>query len=192
MSRSRRYTAAGILFALSGLLIPSAPALAGIDDFVGQWVNVDRDTSGITRIEVTRRGPGLDVHVFGQCEPRDCDWGTVRGNLYSPSADSNPFRDANAVSATFNAGFAQKLIVLYEVAGDRLNFEVYTNFTDRSRRADYVMQGRLRPARFGGGRAGGRFGGPGGFGPGPGPGPGGADSDSDRGGFPGGRGPGPR
>ena len=187
MSR-KHYTTTGILFALSGLFVSTTPALAGIDDFVGQWVNVDRDTSGITRVEVTRRGPGVDVQVFGQCQPRDCDWGTVRGNLYSPSADSVPFRDANALSATFNAGFAQKFIVLYEAAGDRLSFEVYTNFTDRSRRSDYVMQGVLRPARLGG--RGGRLGGPGGFGPPPGP--GGADSDSDRGGFPGGRGPGPR
>ncbi len=169
MSKPSISIVSGVLFALTGLAaLQSTPAAADVGDFVGNWVNVDRDTSGITRVEVTRRGPaGLDIHVFGQCEPRDCDWGTVRGNAFSPSADSNPVRDATAVSATFNAGFAQKFIILHEARGDTLTFDVYTNFTDRSRRADYVMVGRLRPARGGG-----RFGGPGGRG---------GDADSDRG-----------
>jgi hypothetical protein len=177
MSKPPIYSVAGVLFALAGLAaLQSTPAAAGVGDFVGNWVNVDRDTSGITRVEVTRRGPaGLDIHIFGQCEPRDCDWGTVRGNAFSPSADSNPVRDATTVSATFNAGFAQKFIILHEARGETLTFEVYTNFTDRSRRSDYVMQGRLRPARGGGRFGGGRFERE------PGPGGRGGDADSDRG-----------
>jgi hypothetical protein len=145
----------------------ATPAGADIDDFVGQWVNADRDTSGVTRVEVTRRAGELQMRVFGQCGPRDCDWGMARADIYANDANDNPIRDATAISGRFNAGFAQKFIILHEARGDMLTFDVYTNFTDRSRRTDYVMQGRLRPASFPPGRGFPPPGGPGGPGPGP-------------------------
>jgi len=152
MTKRLRRHAAACLIAAAGLCFVGAPsASAHINDFVGNWTNADRDTSGITRVEVTRAGARLNIRVFGQCTPRDCDWGAVRANIYADSVGGNLVNDAAVISGTFNAGFAEKFVVLREVRNDMLAYEVYTNFTDRSGRSDYYMRGRLRQARGSGG-----------------------------------------
>lgn len=43
----------------------------------GTWVNVDENTSSITRLEVSEEADGWVIHAWGKCGPPDCDWGTV-------------------------------------------------------------------------------------------------------------------
>ncbi len=55
------------------LLGGCAPMVAPpVDErYWGAWVNEDPDTGGITRIDIAP----WTVHMWGSCEPTDCDWG---------------------------------------------------------------------------------------------------------------------
>ena len=162
-------------------------AFADVGDFLGNWVNTDSDTSGITRILVTPAGGGhVKIRVFGQCTPVACDWGVRPGHSYAESPGSS---DVRSITAQFNTGFANTLVILRRAPGGDMRFEVLTDFTDGSGRNDYDMTGHLThggPGGWPGGWPGG--GGPGGWpgGGGPGGGPGGGGP----GGGPGGGGPG--
>lgn len=52
-----------------------------LDDFVGEWVNVDPETRGLTRIIIEREGDVPLVQGFGRCHPKDCDLGMTKGRL---------------------------------------------------------------------------------------------------------------
>lgn len=139
----------GGLFAatLFGALGLAGAASADVSDFVGNWVNQDSDTSGVTRMVVTQSGPNrVRVRVFGQCHPSDCDWGEVQAHSYFDAASSNHVK---SVMAVFDQGFAKRTIVLRERNGERLQFEILTDFNDGSGRRDYDMSGRLRRQMFG-------------------------------------------
>ena len=146
MSRHSAYLrkacfAAAFAVGLAGL---AAPAAADVSQLIGNWVNQDNDTSGVTRVVVTHAGPDrVNVHVFGQCHPSDCDWGTVPGHSYFEGPSSNR---VTSVMARFHTGFGNKIVILRDVAGPRLNYEVLTDFTDNSGRRDYDMSGGLRRA----------------------------------------------
>ncbi|WP_395648335.1 hypothetical protein [Terricaulis sp.] len=151
--------AAGALLTLS-----AAPAYAGVDDFVGQWTNSDPRADGVVRVNVTRgRGPGVRVSVFGSCAPRACEWGEVAGTAYAPSAASDTNRDANVIVARYTSSFATRVVIL-RLTRSGVEYEVLTEFTDRSRRSNYVETGRLqrergpfppgRPGDWGGGGGG--------------------------------------
>jgi hypothetical protein len=143
------------------LAISAGPAAAGTADFVGTWQNTDTRTDNITRVEVSRagRGGGLRVQVFGQCSPRDCDWGTVSASAYAPSAGGNLERDANVLIANFPTSFSRQTVILRLQRDGGVRYETFTDFTDRSGRTSYATQGSLRrlgivPPRPGPGRPG--------------------------------------
>src|SRR5262245_9546505 len=154
--------------AAAAMLAFATPASAGVDDFNGQWVNQDSASSGVTRVSVTRGRGGVRVHVFGRCHPSDCDWDEANATPFASSAAGDAWRDANVLMAQYNADYARRTVIL-RLTRSGVDYEVFTDFTDASRRADYVERGRLE---HGGivppGRPGGPWGGPGGPG-GPGP-----------------------
>jgi surface antigen len=127
-----------------GAVCGATPAGAAVEDFLGTWVNVGRNDAGITHVVVTRAGLGVNVEIYGDCQPRDCNQGNVRGTIYAPEPGADPFRSAIAVAATFNAGFSQKFIVLREARGSLMTLDMYTSFTDRSRRSNYTASARMR------------------------------------------------
>ncbi|SFV54002.1 hypothetical protein MNB_SV-6-94 [hydrothermal vent metagenome] len=43
--------------------------------FVGDWVNEDRLTRGLTRLHIGKSGHRIVVRAWASCRPRDCDWG---------------------------------------------------------------------------------------------------------------------
>ena len=45
------------------------------EKFVGFWVNENKDTLDITKIDITKAGNNILVNMWGKCEPDDCDWG---------------------------------------------------------------------------------------------------------------------
>jgi len=55
----------------------AAPVSGSASRFVGAWVNEDKRTGGITRVAISSDGDKLKVHMWGKCEPKDCDWGEV-------------------------------------------------------------------------------------------------------------------
>jgi hypothetical protein len=170
--------AVAIAAASALLAFTTTPAAASVDDFVGMWTNTDTGADNITRIAVTRaggRGGGIRLQAWGQCHPRDCDWGTVEARPYAPTAGGDTYRDANVLIAQFDTSFSHQTVIL-RLARDGVRYETFTDFTDRSRRSSYFTQGSLRRLGIvpfpgpggGGGGPGGGWGGPGGGGGGPG------------------------
>ena len=53
----------------AGALCTAVPAQAAVEDFLGTWVNVGRNDSGITHVVVTRTGLGVNVEIYGDCDP---------------------------------------------------------------------------------------------------------------------------
>ncbi len=122
---------------------------------------MDPASNNITRVHVDPAG-GWDVNVraFGQCQPTDCDWGSVNAHY------ENGF-GGERIKAQFNSGFSITKLELREGPGDHLTYEAHTKFTDGSGRPPYQVAGELRREDGGGG-----YGppppGPGGYGPPPG------------------------
>ena len=136
----------GIALALI-LAATSSPASARVEDFVGIWNALNQNAGEASTIIVTRSRFGVDVRVFGLCEQRECDWGTVRGDIFASSPGSSQMRDAQTISARFNLRLGEKLVVLREARGNNVIVDVFTTFSDRSRRANYVSTQRMRIER---------------------------------------------
>jgi hypothetical protein len=143
---------AAICAAASALFVLGAGAAhAAVNDFVGQWTNQDSNTSDVTRVAVTRTGGALRVNVFGSCSPTDCDWGIVNATAFAATAAGNVNNDADVVLATYTQSFARKTVLL-RLNGANIAYEVFTEFTDSSGRANYRTSGRLQRVSEGGGR----------------------------------------
>ena len=133
------------LFIAAVAALSAGPAMAaGYGEFTGDWRNDDSGTSNITRVRVAASGGGLNVRVWGQCTPSDCDWGAEQAIAYSPNPGQNPITRATDLTVTFNPGFAQTILHLRDLPGDRLQYTVFTRFTDGSSRNPYTSSGTLR------------------------------------------------
>jgi hypothetical protein len=162
------------LFLFAAFAVVSQPASAATYDFVGRWMNFDRDASGITGMVITPNRNGLSVRVFGLCRgERVCDWEVAQGNLYASvergrwsgrwgESDWGGFiwggrnwsRDTDVVTASFDAGYARKFLVIQRAGRDELRVQIFTDFRDRFGRQGHVTETRLqrwgRPSGFGG------------------------------------------
>ena len=108
----------------------------------GNWSNIDRNTRGITRVDVKffcqdqvlngvpccPTGDPYRVHLYGSCSPSDCDWGEVTARRL-PSGH---------IYAYYNQGFARRHDYLKPSSyrEGALWMYIYTDFTDPGRR-DY-------------------------------------------------------
>jgi hypothetical protein len=123
-----------VLVLLAGGLV----AHAQLDLFTGTWTNIDPNTGGVTKLVINASGSNVTVHAWGACEPEDCDWGEVEGYAYGPSVSADLVSEAEAITALFDPGFSQTIMVIHPVGGDRLEAETLTRFTDSSGRSNYV------------------------------------------------------
>lgn len=114
------------------------PASASVDQFTGLWANIDSNTNGITRLEITSNSKGIKVHAWGKCTPKDCDWGSVSSTAYAPSVGDNLQQTARALTAIFVFGHAETVLVMRPASGGRLVADSYTRFTDNSGRSHYT------------------------------------------------------
>ncbi len=135
-----RKTVLGLAALILTLAIQSS-AFAQVNQFEGDWVNVDPNTSGVTKLNINvfyLFGIRIiTVRAWGQCHPTDCDWGSVGATAYAPGVSDDLDATARALTATFNPGFAVKLMVIKPLRGGRLQADVYTRFTDGSGRTNY-------------------------------------------------------
>ncbi len=97
-----------LLISCSGVngLTPSHEA----DKFVGFWVNEDKVTPDITKIDIARAGNDILVHMWGKCTPDDCDWGITK-TAVSDAEDG-------ILNLTWDHGFSvitQELFLLSDV-----------------------------------------------------------------------------
>ncbi len=96
--------------------------------FAGQWFNEDPDTKDITHIEIDVEGASVMVHVWGKCEPKDCDWGETQADI------SEAEKGILLVKWEFSFKVeTQKMILLSD---GRLQVTKHTHFTDNSGRSD--------------------------------------------------------
>jgi len=109
----------------------SAGALGGV------WANENERTSGITRVEIRSRWPGIEVKMWGRCHPTDCDWGSPYSNDRSGVASGQ-------MSLVWRPGFALKNQELKLLPDGRLEIVTHTHFTDNSRRRDYDSKDYFR------------------------------------------------
>jgi hypothetical protein len=107
----------------------------------GSWANVNPQTSSITLVQVRfvcqdqilngkpyPPGPPYYIHIYGKCHPTDCDWGEVGAT-----------RPSTAITATYNQGFAKRLVYvrMSPARPDQLWVQTRTTFSD-PRRASYT------------------------------------------------------
>lgn len=98
---------------------------ARIDDFVGNWVNVDLNTGEMTRLVVGRVDDStLSLQGFGACTPTDCDWGVI-------SVPFTPF----TVIGTYDFGFKSTRLTLQR-SGNQLLVEGFHDYAEADGRQD--------------------------------------------------------
>jgi hypothetical protein len=127
------------VMAMCLLLFSASPAKAqcAAQPEEGTWFNVSSGTNSFTKAVIeynckdtsTATGPDWYVHLWGKCEPDDCDWGVVGGK-----------RDSDGViRATYDFGFEKAYVgaqILSGVQPPELWLGVWTDFSDPNR-ADY-------------------------------------------------------
>jgi hypothetical protein len=99
----------------------------------GRWVNHDKLSTGISRIEIgTWEGLPI-VRVTGAGRPDPIDWGEVAGIAF---VDGYNGMQTVAFTANYSLAFAQVLLTGH-LDKDRLLVDTYSIFTDASGRASY-------------------------------------------------------
>ncbi len=127
-----------LILAISSLALATilvSPAIAAPADSIGTWVNKDSNTRRVTRLVITSAGDELNIQVFGQCHPQDCDWGTVPLVTYRVN-----FQDTNHSysSVNYNQNFANRFLT-FGHAGKEILFQGYTQFLDNSNRPKLLL-----------------------------------------------------
>lgn len=132
-------TAAAALGIMMGQAAMAKPA-----DFIGTWVNTNSNTGGITKLVVSQAsGDTLQMQVFGQCQPQDCDWGKSGLITYGENVQDS---DHTAATATYRERFKNTLLTMQLNPSNRdlLSLSNFTQFTDRSNRQNYFSTERFR------------------------------------------------
>lgn len=111
-------------------------AFADVNRFAGHWKNTDSKTGGITNIEITREDNKIAVQIYGKCHPTDCVWKKSYAVAYAPNVELDSLSNAKALSVVIDAGFAEKIVTLRFVGDNALQAEIFTRFTDRSKRSN--------------------------------------------------------
>ena len=96
--------------------------------FIGNWVNEDENTSGITRVVIRTKYVSIFIHMWGKCHPTDCDWGEESTTIL----DAND----NQLSIEWNQGYSIKTQKITYLENDRLKVEHHNHFIDNSGRPD--------------------------------------------------------
>jgi hypothetical protein len=112
---------------------PTIPLGFRIEDFAGTWVNVDANTSGMTRLIVRQvNNSVVSFQGFGKCAPTDCDWGVINTAFTPPR-----------MVATWDFGY-KKSIISVERSGVNLLAEVFDDYPPSDPRPDRTTNYTLR------------------------------------------------
>ena len=98
---------------------------------VGTWVNFDKTSRGIARVELSDRDGGLAVRVFGVE-----DWGEVPAH---PFTDGAGLHAAVAFNAFYELGEMRTTLACY-LNKRLLVVDAYTTFLDGSGRSPYFAR----------------------------------------------------
>jgi hypothetical protein len=110
------------------------------------WINIA--ATGNVHAVILTLGPSsglLQVHAYGFCSPVPCNWGTVTGITFGPNVGS---ASGGVFLAPYKFSFGKKLLDgRVNPAGTRLTVQTWSEFTDNSRRANYVTTETFVPLR---------------------------------------------
>lgn len=110
------------------------------------WINTA--ATGSVRAVILSLAPGsglLQVHAYGFCSPVPCNWGTVTGITFGPTVVATT---GGTFLAPYTFSFAHKLLDgSINAAGTRLTVQTWTEFTDHSKRSNYVSTDTFVPLR---------------------------------------------
>jgi hypothetical protein len=110
----------------------------GVDasPLVGAWLNTDRATPGIIKLVLSNQEGTFIVQGFGACSPSPCDWGEVKGVVYSSGVNS---QEGMAFTAFYDFGFMETSLAVYLKSGI-LVLDSFNTFKDRSGRSNYFSR----------------------------------------------------
>lgn len=108
--------------------------------FLGEWINKDSETRGITRVSLKMANTGMMAQMWGKCQPSDCDWGLVRATPEAPDQDGPSFK------VIWEHGFKAVIQTLRIDDDGRLRVSSVTHYTDKSGRKDRVEEEIFIPA----------------------------------------------
>lgn len=117
-----------ILAAQLTVLGQNTPA-AGFD---GKWANNDFKTKDITRVQIQVEGNRIVVHMWGRCQPTECDWGETTAKA-----------DGQDMSLIWNQGFCVRTQKLKLLDDGNLQVIEHCHFTDKSGRNDHDTKNTL-------------------------------------------------
>lgn len=109
-----------------------------IKKIVGTWVNTNIKTEGITKLIVTKTGKRHSVHLFGKCNPNDCDLGKrlLRSSFWENSGSTHIeaiYKESNTISE-----LDINLVGMLEVSPpSKIMVSFSKKFTDQSGRSNY-------------------------------------------------------
>ena len=126
------------------LMLHQSLCFASISQFNGTWINMDSNTRGMTKMEISHQGSAIKLHAWGKCHPQDCDWGTVPAFLFAPNVSANMMQTGKVMSAMFKTGFNQTLVIVKPAGKNRLKAETFTRFTDGSNRSNYTSSATFK------------------------------------------------
>ena len=107
-----------LLVLMSFLQIQTAPP----NSLLGSWVNQNPSTNGLTEIVINNNESGhLQVHVWGKCEPEDCDWRIAEVKSWNGLARS-----------VFDFGFSTTTIEFISLPDERLLVVYKSEYKDKS------------------------------------------------------------
>ena len=99
-----------------------------MDDFLGNWGNVDENTGGVTRLVIEWVNNSImSVNGYGACSPTDCNWGAV-------NVAFTPLRVVVIWQFTSGGEVWKTTTAVLERVGRRLRAEVFDDYADPSRR----------------------------------------------------------
>ena len=126
------------------LIVFAITARAQKERFAGTFVAEDRNTGGITRIDLFDDDT---VNVWGKCHPTDCDWGIESVVAYAPSVDADLRSSAKALSAIYVHRHAVTVLIIKPLKDGKVSVDVFTRFTDGSRRSAYTARYIMVPEK---------------------------------------------
>lgn len=125
--------AAFVITMAAGSLASAWPA-----QFVGTWRNVNPNSRGIVRLEISS---GMQLRAFGACTPTPCNHGLTPMATYGTSVTNANHR---AATAHYNFAFKQVGMTMKLSGAWHMNMEHWNMFTDSSGRHNYWMGERFR------------------------------------------------
>lgn len=136
-----------ILLTLSMVLAVAISAFAGkpLNSFQGKYVNVDKNTRGITKIHLSISGKTVKVRTFGSCSPKDCDWGSAKGLPFAATVSQNVLSNTEVIQAIYKKGHATTYLNI-SPGRSGLTVRSMTVFTDGSNRTPYTSVAHFKKA----------------------------------------------